>query len=326
MLNGILAVAYLGEMALCAAQLARIAAFGHRKASYISAFLLLCLLWTGLRTFTFGLVTEDVVDVPFWLLLLLQVLPINIQFATFSLLVLFFGRVVHSQTWELRQRVWFFAVWSATNIVLLMLAAIWIALTSGRETEDAFHYGVRQMFTAVVFLLLVAVLTHYGVLLAHFIAQHEAHGAQSVAALAVRGRSRRSILLLTAAILVIFVSRCSFDIVAAFTGYRINADQTDAGQATAAFVVFIVWEIVPALSVIVFFWHIPRSGLPAVAGERQPLLTPTSPSANRDGVEAAGAHGGLFQNPNRYDMAEDDTVSALGTSLRCARCVAAVAD
>ena len=77
-------------------QLWMILCYRHRRFSYQTVFLFMCLLWSGLRTTLFSFYFSNCVlannlDVfPYWLL---YCFPLCIQFSMLCLLVLYFGQV-----------------------------------------------------------------------------------------------------------------------------------------------------------------------------------------------------------------------------------------
>lgn len=70
--------------------------YGHKRFSYQSVFLFLCLLWAALRTTLFSFYFKNVVQanqlqpLPFWLL---YCFPVCLQFFTLCLLNLYFAQV-----------------------------------------------------------------------------------------------------------------------------------------------------------------------------------------------------------------------------------------
>lgn len=70
--------------------------YGHKRFSYQSVFLFLCLLWSALRTTLFSFYFKNVVQanqlqpLPFWLL---YCFPVCLQFFTLCLLNLYFAQV-----------------------------------------------------------------------------------------------------------------------------------------------------------------------------------------------------------------------------------------
>ena len=77
-------------------QLWMILYYKHRRLSYQSVFLFLCLVWSGLRTTLFSFYFQNCVlantlsTFPYWLM---YSFPVCLQFITLCLLVLFFAQV-----------------------------------------------------------------------------------------------------------------------------------------------------------------------------------------------------------------------------------------
>jgi len=89
------------------------------------AFLLLCLCWSLLRTVYFFFVFQLDGFIP----LLIYWLPVNVMFATFSLLVVFYAHLHHKQKaeWKAFKRK-YLTVWAALSIIFLILGLVWIFL------------------------------------------------------------------------------------------------------------------------------------------------------------------------------------------------------
>ena len=72
--------------------------YRHKRFSYQTVFLFLCLLWTGLRTTLFSFYFKDCMlanKLPIFFYWLLYCFPVCLQFITLCLLVLFFAQVIH---------------------------------------------------------------------------------------------------------------------------------------------------------------------------------------------------------------------------------------
>ncbi|TRY65222.1 hypothetical protein DNTS_002931 [Danionella cerebrum] len=99
--------------------------YGHKRFSYQSVFLFLCLLWSALRTTLFSFYFKNVIQanqlqpVPFWLL---YCFPVCLQFFTLCLLNLYFA-----QHWNLTEGP---AVLSDLLTALLYAAAVCISMSS----------------------------------------------------------------------------------------------------------------------------------------------------------------------------------------------------
>ncbi|EAL67350.1 hypothetical protein DDB_G0280247 [Dictyostelium discoideum AX4] len=100
-------------------QIVRILYNKHNIFSFRFGFLLLGFIWGLLRAIFWGFF--DIFSSNKAVLTTFFLIPINIQFATFSLLVLFYAHVVHRTTWERFTRMRFTIVYSSVNIILLVL-------------------------------------------------------------------------------------------------------------------------------------------------------------------------------------------------------------
>lgn len=70
--------------------------YRHKRFSYQTVFLFLCLIWSGLRTTLFSFYVQDcdqANDLPWVFYWLLYCFPVCLQFTTLCLLVLFFAQV-----------------------------------------------------------------------------------------------------------------------------------------------------------------------------------------------------------------------------------------
>eukprot|EP01137_Pigoraptor_chileana_P029035 Opistho-2@13707 len=123
--GGILVGLYALPFCYCGFQLGLILYHRHKKASYHTYFLLLCLSWITLRIIFFGIWSHDLGLPDSWAIRLIYWLPLHIQFATFSLLVLFYAQVIHRENWVQKFRVIFVASWVAVNVTLLALFIGW---------------------------------------------------------------------------------------------------------------------------------------------------------------------------------------------------------
>lgn len=96
--------------------------YGHKRFSYQSVFLFLCLLWSALRTTLFSFYFKNVVQanqlqpLPFWLL---YCFPVCLQFFTLCLLNLYFAQV--SPTLLFPQFVFCFAMYYTPSKCVFMM-------------------------------------------------------------------------------------------------------------------------------------------------------------------------------------------------------------
>src|SRR3989338_4479504 len=119
-----LSILYLIEVLACAVQLSRIVYYKHKFKHYQSYFLMLCFWWCLLRFiyFLFVNIAGNIYGIA------LYVLPFNIQFATFSLLVFYYAEIVHKQDWRRLRRKQFLFAFVITNALFLIWILTYIGL------------------------------------------------------------------------------------------------------------------------------------------------------------------------------------------------------
>lgn len=111
-----LAVLYGSICVASGVQSARILLNRHSITSFQFAFHILCFLWTSLRTTFFA----STAPLPRTLTLLIYWFPIDIQFATFSLMVVFYAYVIYKREWE-SKRALLLTVYIIANVTMFSL-------------------------------------------------------------------------------------------------------------------------------------------------------------------------------------------------------------
>lgn len=120
----VLTVFYIISVIIVALQLLRHIVFRHRLNSFQFGFLVLCFIWMLLRTCWF---TLDFKQAPPWLLTFVVFAPSVCQIATFSLVVLFFGRQVHKKAWK-ELKGGFFTCYAMSVSIMVMFTALFAGL------------------------------------------------------------------------------------------------------------------------------------------------------------------------------------------------------
>ncbi|KAM9985424.1 hypothetical protein ACTFIZ_008963 [Dictyostelium cf. discoideum] len=283
-------------------QIIRILYNKHNIFSFRFGFLLLGFIWGLLRAIFWGFFdifsnSSKAVQNSFFLI------PINIQFATFSLLVLFYAHVVHRTTWERFTRMRFTIVYSSVNIILLVLQIVWIAVYS-KYSDVGLLAQIQFILNGVVFLLLVSILAFYGWKL-RIIKQNTNRHLQSQLPL--------SIIPITFFIFLCFTSRCVYDFIAAFGKVNIQlSDQLSLGENIAIFLTYLVWEILPYILILVLFWRIPTTHIGGLARRNKNVNSFAYPpqTAVIPGRTIQQQPSRLFLDPQRYDS-DDETTNLL---------------
>jgi len=287
--NLLLSCFYFLAFLWCAYQLGCIVYYGHKKASYQGYFLMLCLGWTFLRFFFFLTFAQEWVSFEYDLRVssTLYWIPVHIQFATFTLLVLFFAHVVHKDTWT-RTKYFCYVPWVLLNIGLL---AFLIVPPDATISVFGTQNAPRAMVSVAIFAILTIVLSYYGFTLSTMIRRQQVQLlASNISAPQIRA--------LTIVMLVVFLSRIAFNLLMVFKSddFSVVVVGGDEIDASVTFVLFWCWELTPIAAVTFLFRHIPNPR--ANDAGRTSLLTANAALYSNNAP-------GLFQNPNRYDDFED---------------------
>ncbi|KNC84615.1 hypothetical protein SARC_03182 [Sphaeroforma arctica JP610] len=210
----------------------------------------------------------------------------------FSLIVLFFAKMVHKQEWEERGN-YFLGSWVALNLFLLLGLMGWIV----PSTKHHFKHDVindpnmaRACVAALLFFVLSMLLIKYGLTLARMITDSRVQ----LLATELTGLQIRT---LTIVLSSLFTLRSTFNVLAAATGkFSLRMAGETNQEAVLLFLMVVAWELVPIFAVTFFFRHIPNPNQPRGGNNRSdrgPLLPPNMSIPNYTP--------GLFQNPNHYD-------------------------
>ncbi|XP_004349835.2 hypothetical protein CAOG_01315 [Capsaspora owczarzaki ATCC 30864] len=286
--NIVLSLLYGVLCVWCVSLLVRIKLGRHKMISYQTLFMGLCVGWTLLRMIFFASYGHGLENSQYAVTVLLWV-PINIQFATFSLLVLYYANTVYSERrmWAARKRLMYFC-YSIPQIILAGLLFAWIFVTgddgdSGDDVTD-----IRQYASAGIFLVLFFATAYFA---------RELYNMFPALTHSMIPFSQRLLAITTVHMLVVFLSRFIYNVCAGLRVVTIylEGDNTDAA---GAFAVYTFWEIAPVTTFILLFRNIPKTTyVPPPA-----LLS--HPDTNAHAVARSGGH--VFHDPNRYDRTSED--------------------
>ncbi|EGG23487.1 hypothetical protein DFA_05620 [Cavenderia fasciculata] len=296
-------------------QICRIIYNKHRKVAFRFGFLLLGFFWGLIRAIFWGTfyrwegnLTSSIL---YWI-------PVNIQFATYALLVLFYAHVVHRNSWERITKKRFTIAYAAVNIILLILQCIWIGIDyryieNPNLNQPAWINQIQFVLTGIVFLILVSILAFYGWKLSHEIKSTKN---------ALQSQLPLSIIPITFVIFLCFTSRCIYNFVSAFGNVSIDLDSKSGKDISIILLSYLMWEILPYILILVLFWRIPSTQIgglnrrqkqqnqliyPALAGQSQ--VRGNVPAINQS-HQPPGALARLFLDPQRYDS-DDETTNLL---------------
>ncbi|KAM4828616.1 integral membrane protein GPR137B isoform 2-T2 [Thomomys bottae] len=257
------------------AQLWLVLRYGHKRLSYQSVFLFLCLLWASLRTVLFSFYFRDFVAANalgpfvFWLL---YCLPVCLQFFTLTLMNLYFAQVIFKAKSKyspelLKYRLPLYLASLLTSLIFLLvnLACAWLVRTGHWESKAI--VSVRVAINDSLFVLCAVSL--------------------SVCLYKISKMSLANIYLESK-----IKNAHSFD----YDWYNVS-DQADLKNqlGDAGYVVFgvvlFVWELLPTTLVVYFF----RVRNPA-KDLNSPGMVPSHGFSPRSY---------FFDNPRRYDSDDD---------------------
>ncbi|KAM6997393.1 LOW QUALITY PROTEIN: G protein-coupled receptor 137Ba [Tautogolabrus adspersus] len=288
------------------AQLWLVLRYRHKRLSYQTVFLSLCLLWSALRTLLFSFYFRNFVTAntlgpfPFWLL---YCLPVCLQFFTLSLMNLYFAQVVFKAKSKyapelLRYRLPLYLVYLFISLLFLVVNLVCALLVKTSSADVHTIVLVRVTINDTLFVLCAVSLS---VCLYKITKMSLAN-----IYLESKGTSVCQVTVIGATVILLYASRACYNLVVlALSNKSINSfdydwynvsDQADL-QSTlgdAGYIVFgvvlFVWELLPT-SLVVFFFRV-----------RQP-------NQDRSGSGLPGhvfsSRSYFFDNPRRYDSDDD---------------------
>jgi len=303
-LNLVLVILYGSLLVFALFQLGRIVCNRHKLKSFHSVFLLLCTVWMVLRVVLLILLLTTSVDdsavgnpyptptpssptrvsprdLPLPVYYPLAYIPLVIEFATYTLLILFFARVSYKLNpatktlWDDRYKRRFFVTWGVVNVVFLVGVVVAIVLLCvGRidRTQVAFRVA-RSLTAAVMFSTLVTLLAYYGYKLYKVLQDPMVRYIPFQS----RGTSVPGITLLTGLLMVVFLCRTVYSIVLAIE--YVDHPTFVGEEPVFRFLSLLVSELVPTFAILIFFRKIPTSKV-----RRRQLIPPVFYSTIQDRV------------------------------------------
>jgi len=233
-------------------QIARILYYRHNYISFQFGFLLLCFVWGLMRSCFWGLFY--VISDPWtWQASILQSYPVNLQFATFSLLVLFFVHLVNRSNGARDLHKAYVISYVVINIILVILQSVWLGFDIHYISEPPLWLEQTQVsFAAVVFTILVAILAWYG---------WQVHVAMKTSKILLQMQLPPQLFVVAVVIFILFCSRCIFDVANAAGYWNIFLDSDDSKDQYFIFLAYFFWEILPTVLIVILFWKIPTTNI-----------------------------------------------------------------
>ncbi|XP_068423184.1 integral membrane protein GPR137 [Clinocottus analis] len=250
--------------------------YRHKRWSYQSVFLFLCLLWAAIRTTLFSFYFRDALEanhLPVAVYWLLYCFPVCLQFFTLSLINLYFTQVLlkvrETYSSDVKRGVWLSrCVYGALSAVFLCVNVVCAAL-GDRDAES----GSRERtWNLVLVRVLVndSLFTLDAVLLAALLLLLSRHSRSTSPYLISKGTTVCRTAALGAAVILLFASRACYNltVVILFQSHRVEAfdfdwynvsDQADlqselGDRGYLAFgAILFIWELLPTSLLILIF-------------------------------------------------------------------------
>ncbi|KAL0983659.1 hypothetical protein UPYG_G00130900 [Umbra pygmaea] len=299
-------------------QLWMVLRYKHKRLSYQTVFLFLCLLWAALRAVLFSFYFRNFVTantlgpLSFWLL---YCLPVCLQFFTLSLMNLYFVQVVFKAKSKyspelLKYRLPLYLLFLVMSVIFLLVNMTCAVLVRVTPTDVHTLVLIRVAINDTLFVLCAVSLS----ICLYRIAKMSLANIY----LESKGTSVCQVTAIGATVVLLYASRACYNLVVlALTNFKtINSfdydwynvsDQADL-QSTlgdAGYIVFgvilFVWELLPT-SLVVFFFRVRR------------------PDQARTGSGLPGhifsSRAYFFDNPRRYDSDDDLAWSIIPQNLQ----------
>ncbi|XP_068612656.1 integral membrane protein GPR137C [Brachionichthys hirsutus] len=302
-------------------QLWLILLYGHKRVSYQSAFLFLCLLWAALRTSLFSFYFNNGVQASrlqppaYWLL---YCCPVCLQFFTLCLLNLYFTQVVFKAKAKYSPELNKYKTPLRLFFLCLSLCFLVVNLTCALLVRGALERSESPSDGAVRHAVLARVLINdslfvlCAVSLSVCIYKIAKMSSASVY-LESKGRSVCQATAVGAVVILLYTSRACYHLVALalsprgrpspfnYDWYSVS-DQADvqevSGEAYVAFgIILFFWELLPT-SLVVLFFRVQRPN---------PSLAP----GGMINSHSFSSRAYFFDNPRRYDS-DDDLSRSIG--------------
>ncbi|KAK6478869.1 G protein-coupled receptor 137Ba-like [Huso huso] len=290
--------------------------YGHRRFSFQSVFLFLCLLWSALRTTLFSFYFKNVSQanqlqpVPFWLL---YCFPVCLQFFTLCLLNLYFAQVMFKAKAKYspelnKYKVPLRLAFLFMSLFFLVVNVTCAMLLQGSVPDAELKHAVlaRVLINDSLFVLCA-------VSLAVCIFRIAKMSSANVY-LESKGTSVCQATAIGVAVILLYTSRASYNLVvvalspedrpSSFNyGWYNVSDQADvekiSGEAYVVFgIILFFWELLPTSLVVVFF---------RVQRPNQNLT-----SGGMINSHSFSSRAYFFDNPRRYDS-DDDLSRSMGS-------------
>lgn len=224
----------------------------HKRLSFKAGFNGLCWIWALLRCTFWSLMIAYGETMPHIVEYGLLWLPQTVQFAVFSLLALFFLKVINFSTWQSIRRSWYIGA-AAANIVftsLVVIFAILISLPDNTDEQANAIQNAELVANGCIFLLLSCLFAKLGRALWHL--EHKNYSRMFLL-------EQRTVGMVNLTLFVIFTCRSVFNILSASNAVDLPISAGSVGTEVGVVVLYELWEICPTV-LLLFTIAGPRRG------------------------------------------------------------------
>ena len=297
---------YFALATLASVSIGRVLYFKHKFLSFQGGFLSLSLVWSLLRA-VMMLFTDLVQNKAPAVYRLLEWTPEVFQLATFSLLVVFFGSIVHPGL----RKVYLLAYGLLSGAFLVVHIVVYSLVVSA-SVSAARGDRVEYLADALTFMLLAVALFVTGVELFRLLSADPLHSAPALAKLG-RKSSRCKVSVFVVYMVLVLSSLAIVELLLVLDVVHKFEFTTALGfswKGGAWFLGYVMWEVIPILIFIISYWPGTRL-VDMPASSQYPIVAGMSVNASADDLgrqkpisirEAEPLlSSNLFTNPARYD-------------------------
>jgi len=178
-------------------------------------------------------------------LFFIYTIPTNIELAVYSLLLLYCAQRVHFVKWrKIRWRVyWSFII---VNTILFLINCIATLVVIFNDYQSNMPSIVNSIMFLIIFSIIAVAFVTYSIVL---IRQKERDPR-------FKHENQKALIALTITITLCMSIHCIWDAVKMILELHVHIPSSDIGSQVTIFFMFLVWELIPACVVIIFFGRI----------------------------------------------------------------------
>jgi len=229
---------YLFTLIFVTSQISRIIYYKHNFKNFQFGFLILTFFWMLLRVIYFlPQIITHLSEWPDWLECIIVYFPVIFEFATFSLLVIFFAHLIHKEKWDKRFKIRFYIGYIVINSILIIFVIVICILRSINTEVSRERDYVQLAFFTFVFFLLVFILSAYTYKLYQLSKYNDRILVQPNVI------TTKKLVYLSTIITLLLASRCIYDILVLSDSNTRTKIKTDKDLPYIAFLFFFIYFV-----------------------------------------------------------------------------------